>query len=58
MTNLTNWRAWLAFGHDLAAIALAWVAAYWLRFNLDLREPFITDLAWMLAWIVPLQGPC
>ena len=56
MTNLTNWRAWLAFGHDLAAIALAWVAAYWLRFNLDLREPFVADLAWMLAWIVPLQG--
>jgi FlaA1/EpsC-like NDP-sugar epimerase len=56
MTNLTNWRAWLAFGHDLAAIALAWVGAYWLRFNLDLREPFVADLAWMLAWIVPLQG--
>jgi FlaA1/EpsC-like NDP-sugar epimerase len=29
---------------------------YWLRFNLDLREPFLSDMWRTLAWIVPLQG--
>ncbi len=56
MTPSRNWRAALAFVHDLCAAALAWSAIYWLRFNLDFREPYYPDLAWMLAWIVPLQG--
>jgi FlaA1/EpsC-like NDP-sugar epimerase len=56
ITKSQNWRAWLAFLHDLCAAAIAWVAIYWLRFNLDLREPYYPDLVWMLAWIVPLQG--
>ena len=56
MTRPSNWRAWLAFAHDVLAAALAWVAMYWLRFNLDLKEPFYADMAWTLAWVVPLQG--
>jgi len=28
-------RTLLALGHDVIAVALAWYAAYWLRFNLD-----------------------
>ncbi len=56
MTQPRNWRAWLAFLHDVCAAALAWVAIYWLRFNLDLRAPHLADIAWTLAWIVPLQG--
>ena len=56
MTHIRNWRAWLAFAHDLCAAALAWVAIYWLRFNLDLKEPYLVDMAWTLLWIVPLQG--
>ena len=39
-----NWRAFLAFAHDVCAAALAWVALYWLRFNLDLREPYLADM--------------
>ena len=35
----TNWRAGLAFGYDVMAAALAWIGLFWLRFNLDLREP-------------------
>ena len=54
MTRPSNWRAWLAFAHDVLAAALAWVAMYWLRFNLDLKEPFYADMAWTLAWVVPL----
>ena len=56
MNKPANWRAWLAFAHDVVAAALAWVAIYLLRFNLDLREPALADLVWTLVWIVPLQG--
>jgi FlaA1/EpsC-like NDP-sugar epimerase len=36
--------------------AIAWVGIYWLRFNLDLREPFLSDMWSTLAWILPLQA--
>jgi FlaA1/EpsC-like NDP-sugar epimerase len=51
-----NWRAGLAFAHDLAAAAIAWLAMYSLRFNFDVPEPFQGDMWQTLAWIVPLQG--
>ncbi|MBK7791930.1 MAG: polysaccharide biosynthesis protein [Betaproteobacteria bacterium] len=56
MKRLSNWRAWLAFAHDLCAAGLAWVAMYWLRFNLDIGAPYVADMWRTLAWIVPLQG--
>ena len=56
MKRLSNWRAWLAFAHDLCAAGLAWVAMYWLRFNLDVGAPYVADMWRTLAWIVPLQG--
>ena len=56
MKRLSNWRAWLAFAHDLSAAGLAWVAMYWLRFNLDIGAPYVADMWRTLAWIVPLQG--
>ena len=34
-------RAVLAFAHDLVASALAWLAAFWLRFNLEVPQPFL-----------------
>ncbi len=56
MTRPPNWRAWLAFAHDVTAAAAAWMAMFWLRFNLDVPEPFLIDMAQTLAWVVPLQG--
>ncbi len=56
MTYPRNWRAWLAFFHDLCAAAVAWMAVYLLRFNLEIREPYLGDMGYALAWIVPLQG--
>ncbi|HEY1326065.1 MAG TPA: nucleoside-diphosphate sugar epimerase/dehydratase [Casimicrobiaceae bacterium] len=56
MTLRSNWRAWLAFVHDVCAAALAWVGLYWLRVNLDMREPLSVDLFFTLAWIVPVQA--
>ena len=56
MTVRLNWRASLAFIHDVGTVAIAWAGIYWLRFNLDLREPFLTDMWFTLAWILPLQA--
>jgi FlaA1/EpsC-like NDP-sugar epimerase len=51
-----GWRGFLAFAHDVCAAALAWVAMYWLRFNLDIPGPFYADMWWTLAWILPMQA--
>ncbi len=56
MTRRFNWRAALAFVHDVCVTAVAWIAIYWLRFNLDLREPFVSDMWSTLTWILPLQA--
>jgi len=55
MMQLRNWRAWLAFAHDVCAVALAWTAVYWLRFNFDVSL-LVPDILSTLAWIVPLQA--
>ena len=52
----TNWRAWLAFGHDTMAAALAWMGLFWLRYNLELHEPQVSDMLKTLAWVLPLQA--
>lgn len=52
----TNWRAWLAFGHDTMAAALAWIGLFWLRYNLELHEPQVSDMVKTLAWVLPLQA--
>jgi FlaA1/EpsC-like NDP-sugar epimerase len=46
----------LAFGHDVFAAAVTWVGLYWLRSNLDLHEPQLTDMWRTLAWVLPLQA--
>jgi len=56
MTFRPNWRAALAFLHDTCMAAIAWTGIYWLRFNLDLREPFAGDMWFTLAWVLPLQA--
>jgi FlaA1/EpsC-like NDP-sugar epimerase len=50
-----NWRALIAFLHDVAACALAWLAAFYLRFNLELPEPYDGVALTTLAWIVPIN---
>ena len=51
-----NWRIGLAFVHDVCAAALAWGGLYWLRSNMDLHEPQLSDMWHTLAWILPLQA--
>ncbi len=49
-------RATLAFCHDLAAAALAWLLAFMLRFNFEVPADFATSMFQKLLWVVPLQA--
>lgn len=51
-----NLRTALAFLHDLAAAAGVWVAAFWLRFNLDVPDEYVDMLLNSIIWVVPLQA--
>ena len=49
-------RTTLAFVHDLLAASFAWCAAFWLRFNLEVPDPYFGVMLESLAWVVPLQA--
>ena len=42
--------------HDILAACLAWLGAYWLRFNLDMPAEFQAAALTTLVWVVPLQA--
>jgi FlaA1/EpsC-like NDP-sugar epimerase len=42
--------------HDVGAIVVAWLGAYFLRFNLSLPAEYSTDAFSTLLWVVPLQA--
>ncbi|MGH8729529.1 MAG: polysaccharide biosynthesis protein, partial [Burkholderiales bacterium] len=56
--KLFNVRGALAFLHDVAAAALAWVAAYWLRLNLGIPEHWLEGMLRALPVIVVMQAAC
>ncbi len=49
-------RTILVVFHDLCAIALAWLLAYWLRFNFDIPEAYAKGMLSTVFLVVPLQG--
>ena len=49
-------RSFAAFGHDLVVVIVAWCAAFWLRFNFDIPELYLTSMIDSLPWVVLLQG--
>jgi FlaA1/EpsC-like NDP-sugar epimerase len=49
-------RTALAFAHDVVAAGVAWCAAFWLRFNLEVPEPHFSAMLGSLLWVVPLQA--
>ena len=51
-----NYRAYLAFGHDVIAAALAWMLAYWLRFNLDVPPDFRAAMWNTAAIAMPMHA--
>jgi FlaA1/EpsC-like NDP-sugar epimerase len=52
-----NIRARLALAHDLAAAALAWTLAFWLRFNLEVPPPeFLAVMLAGLPWVLVVHA--
>ena len=49
-------RSALIFFHDLTMVALAWLGAYWLRFNLDIPDEFNRAIWSALVLVIPVQG--
>ena len=46
----------LAFAHDVTVSAIAWYAAYLLRFNFAIPTEYIPSILQTLAWVTPLQA--
>ena len=53
---MMNPRTLAAFLHDLLAVALAWMFAFWLRFNFDIPPEFSAASFNALIWVLPLFG--
>ena len=51
-----NWRAWVAFGHDLAVCMAAWLGAYWLRFTPELPDQYLEQAVSTLPWVMGLHA--
>ena len=51
-----NWRAWLAFAHDLVACAAAWLGAYWLRLTPELPDYFVQQALTTLPWVMVVHA--
>ena len=49
-------RRLLVFGHDLAAAGVAWSAAFWLRFNLDIPGEYSALMAGLLPSVMAIHG--
>ena len=49
-------RTVLAFAHDVLASPLAWITAFWLRFNLEMPAPFDVLMLQSLWYVIPLQA--
>jgi FlaA1/EpsC-like NDP-sugar epimerase len=41
---------------DLFAAAVAWLLAYWLRFNLDIPQVYLRGMFDGLLWVLPVHG--
>ena len=42
--------------HDTVAAVLAWVGAFWLRFNLMVPEDILANILYIGAWVIPVQA--
>lgn len=49
-------RSALIFLHDLVMVVLAWLSAFWLRFNLDIPYEFSRSMWSALLVVLPVQG--
>jgi FlaA1/EpsC-like NDP-sugar epimerase len=54
--TLINPRTFLALLHDVIVAAVAWVAAYLLRFNFSIPAEHMQHMWQSVLWVAPLQG--
>lgn len=55
MKDKINFRTLIAIAHDVVAAAVAWCFAYWLRFNLDIPEPYLMAMFVSVFFVVLTQ---
>ncbi len=53
---IPHWRTLLAFAHDAAACAAAWMLAFWLRFNLDISDFYLELSLQTLPWMIAVHA--
>ena len=51
-----SYKRALAIVHDLAAVIVCWFAAYWLRFNLSLPEPYLSNAKQLLLLVLCIHA--
>ena len=51
-----SWRIAVATLHDIVAAVLAWLIAYWLRFNFDIPAPYQAAMIRNLVLIIGLEA--
>lgn len=51
-----NWRTLVAFAHDALACIAAWLAAFWLRFNLEVPAPYVELALLTLLLVLPVHA--
>jgi len=56
MRRMINRRSVAIVMHDIAAAIFAWLASYWLRFNLSVPLDFQAAAFSTLLWVIPLQA--
>ena len=57
MTKKTwSWRTAVATLHDIFAAVLAWMLAYWLRFNFEMPNQYSTAMLRNITWVVAVQA--
>jgi len=49
-------RSLAVLGGDLVLVAVAWLASFWLRFNLQLPDEYVALALRSLPWVIPVYG--
>ena len=49
-------RSLLAFVHDVVASGVAWMAAFWLRFNFELPPEYLNTALVSVPWVMAVNG--
>jgi FlaA1/EpsC-like NDP-sugar epimerase len=55
LSERINFRTLIAITHDIFAAAIAWMLAYWLRFNLDIPQPYLSGMLITVFFAVLVQ---